>query len=121
MTEHQLHIAVVGYLRHALPVNALWWHTPNGEARDKRTAAKLRAYGVRPGIPDLFIIWGDRLFAIELKAKNGRLSGPQTDVLTILTENMVANAVCRSVDDVEAFLEQSAVPLRARTVRRAAA
>ncbi len=30
--------------RHALP-DWLWWHTPNGELRDVRTAAGLKAHG----------------------------------------------------------------------------
>lgn len=32
-------------------------HIPNGGKRDKRTAANLKAEGVRPGVPDIFLPW----------------------------------------------------------------
>jgi len=31
------------------------FHCPNGEARDKRTGAQLKAMGVRRGVPDLWL------------------------------------------------------------------
>ena len=43
----------------------LLWHTPNGEVREPRTAAKLQAMGVEPHIPDLFLAVPARHFYDE--------------------------------------------------------
>ena len=55
----------------------IFWHTPNGEKRDKETAKKLASMGVRAGVWDFIImsrkLAGTVLFA-EVKApddKNG--------------------------------------------------
>ena len=40
---------------HELPALALAHAIPNGGARDKITAGKLKAEGVKPGVPDVFI------------------------------------------------------------------
>ena len=56
---------------------------PNGEYRNKATAGKLKAMGVRPGIPDLFLairrgpypgLW------IELKKIKGGKTSPEQDI-----------------------------------------
>lgn len=72
--EDHLHRAVVQYLMLALPSDAVFFHPPNGEYRSKRTAAKLKAFGVLPGVPDLCFIHEGRFFGVELKAP-GRLVG----------------------------------------------
>jgi hypothetical protein len=55
-------------------------HIPNGEKRDKHTAAKLQRMGVRAGVPDVLLplargkyhsLW------IEMKAARGRVSTEQ--------------------------------------------
>lgn len=53
---------------------------PNGGARDKRTGAKLKAEGVKPGVPDMFLMAKRGRYAglwIELKkpAKDGKKAG----------------------------------------------
>jgi hypothetical protein len=55
-----------------------WFHAANGEARDPRAAAKLKAMGVKPGVPDLTLISpaGVAHF-LEVKRPGGRLSEPQ--------------------------------------------
>jgi len=35
--------------------NLLWTATANGGKRDKRTAASLKAQGLKPGVPDILI------------------------------------------------------------------
>lgn len=37
------------------PIADLAWHTPNGGKRNAREAARLKAMGVKPGVPDVFI------------------------------------------------------------------
>lgn len=55
-------------------------HIPNGEKRDKVTAARLKAMGVRAGVPDVLLpvargkyhcLW------VELKSDGGRASADQ--------------------------------------------
>lgn len=75
-SELQIQIAVVQHLRYGLTPGWKFWHTPNGELRDKRTAAKLKAMGTMAGVPDLVLISPTGMFyGLELKAK-GR---PTTD------------------------------------------
>lgn len=60
---------------------------PNGGARSKATAGKLKAEGVRAGVPDYLLPLrrGQHVgLAIELKAKGGRLQPEQRDWLTHL-------------------------------------
>lgn len=57
-SELQLQISLVEWCRWKLRPDVLMWHTPNGEERDKRTAAKLKAMGVLPGVADLVFMWG---------------------------------------------------------------
>jgi hypothetical protein len=52
-----LHIPLVTALRLLVKPTVLWWHVPNGEPRDPRTAAKLKAMGILPGVADLEFHW----------------------------------------------------------------
>jgi hypothetical protein len=52
-----LHIPLVAMLRWCIKPTVIWRHVPNGEHRDKRTAAKLKAMGVLPGGADLEFFW----------------------------------------------------------------
>lgn len=49
----------------------IWCHVPNGELRDKRTAAKLKLMGVKPGVPD-FLFFTEPRTAIEMKRADGK-------------------------------------------------
>ena len=78
--EIMLHIAVAKLLRdHCLP-DWVWFHVPNGELRDVRTAAKLKRMGVKPGIPDFALVspYGSVRF-LELKRLGEKLSDAQED------------------------------------------
>jgi hypothetical protein len=55
-----LHIPLVTLLRWCIRPNVMWRHVPNGEHRDPRTAAKLKAMGVLPGSADLEFHWVER-------------------------------------------------------------
>lgn len=61
-----------------------WTHVPNGGARHPATAVKLKAAGVKPGIPDILIFDRPSKFeyyvgvAIELKrCRGGKVSAEQ--------------------------------------------
>lgn len=76
------HIAVADVLRRFARDDVIWFHPANGEHRDKRTAAKLRAMGVQPGAPDFVIVIGGRVHLLEMKRPGGeRPSKAQRDFL----------------------------------------
>lgn len=57
----------------------LWWHTPNGEARSKAAACKVKALGGLAGVWDITILApGGRFFYIEEKrpTKTGKRRKP---------------------------------------------
>lgn len=115
--EDDLAKAVADFLRVAWPTDLPWWHTPNGgarvqvERRDRTTgktyrfspeAAKLKAMGVRAGVPDLtFILPNGRAAFIELKVGTNDLSDEQRDLRGELLGCTCGYQVARSVEDVE--------------------
>ena len=53
---------------------------PNGGKRNAREAARMKMMGVRPGVPDLCLLFpGGRTIFLELKAPKGKLSPHQAD------------------------------------------
>ena len=76
---------------------------PNGGLRSKATASKLKAEGVRAGVPDLFLPVASRGMHglwVELKrAKGGRVSPEQEGWARSLIEQGYAVAVCYGADE----------------------
>lgn len=71
---------------------------PNGGERNVLVAAKLKAEGVRAGIPDLFLAvkrsgFGG-LFIEMKKPKGGRVSDNQKTMITLLAEQGYKTTVC---------------------------
>lgn len=103
--ERALHKAVVQYFKLALPANAFWWHTPNGGKRSVIEGAIFKALGVKPGIPDLFILYDGRLHGIELKAGTA-LSVAQHECMEEIVNAGGTVAVARSIDQVKEHLKR---------------
>lgn len=57
--EVTFHIQLVSMLRWCLRPDVIMRHVPNGEHRDPRTAAKLKAMGVLAGAADLEFHWAE--------------------------------------------------------------
>ena len=77
-SETALQIAIVDFLLlNEDPAVWTFFHCPNGELRDKRTAAKLKAMGVRAGVPDIIIDKHGVIIYVEIKMPKGRLSDTQ--------------------------------------------
>lgn len=85
-TESEEQIAIfewAAYKARAIPELELLHHIPNGGQRNARTAARLKAEGVKPGIPDIFLpvargMWHG--LYIELKRqRGGKLSDVQSE------------------------------------------
>ena len=84
---------------------ALQWlhHIPNGGARDAITGAKLKAEGVKPGVPDLCLpipIGCYHGLYIELKRPGVRKpSAAQKEWLEWLAENGYCAALCSGCEE----------------------
>jgi hypothetical protein len=114
--EDDLQRDIFQFLRVALPPNAIAYHVANGGLRSKRQAARLVGLGVVAGIPDIGIIWSGTACFIELKAGRGVVSAAQRETMKKLHYCGASVAVCRSVDEVDTFLRQVGMPLRAHRV-----
>lgn len=80
------------------PELALFFAVPNGGYRSRRTAGRLKAEGVRRGVPDyLFPVprGGFNGLAIELKTRTGRPSPEQRVWLAALRDHGWQAEVCR--------------------------
>jgi hypothetical protein len=76
--EYQLQISVIQQIRwRCRRRDVTCFHSPNGEVRDKRTAAKLKAMGVLPGVSDLIILFGWQVLFLELKSRGRKLTDEQ--------------------------------------------
>ncbi len=120
--EDSLHIAVAQFLDAALPHDACWTTVEHGGKRTKAEAGKLKAKGLKPGWPDVQIVYRQRLICFELKASGGTLS-PEQKVMHArlsLAGALVYPGAVTCVEQVEGFLRGACVPLRATTGARAA-
>jgi len=88
---------------------------PNGGHRHKAVAAKLKAEGLRPGIPDLFLAVPKRkasgLF-IEMKSATGRESDPQKNVRPYLEQYydcVVCYSSTEAIETIKQYLTTSGV------------
>lgn len=106
-SEFQIHSAIVVAWRKFARRDWLLWHTPNGERREQRTAAKLRAMGTLPGVPDLLLLGPDgRLRCIEVKGASGRLSDGQNEFRAFCIARGIPFAVVCSLADALAILSE---------------
>lgn len=96
--EEQLQRSIADYLRYAAP-KAMWFAVPNGEHRSKATGGRLKAMGVRAGVPDLcFILKRGYAGFMELKVAGGKLSKPQEAFQAYCEENQIPYALVTSLD-----------------------
>jgi hypothetical protein len=81
-SELQIQIALIERLGWMCLPDCVYFHVPNGELRDKRAAAKLKAMGELPGVSDIEFIYNDQagrlhVLFLELKARGRRPSDDQ--------------------------------------------
>jgi len=126
--EDQLHEGVARALDLLLLPPAFWMHYPaGGYGLSKAAAARLYRLGLKPGVPDILILYFG-VFGIELKAGDGRLSRTrivhharsgrprvvmgQEEMHVLLRRAGAKIAVCRSVDSVLERLRIWNIPTR---------
>lgn len=82
---------------------------PNGGERNVIVAARLKAEGVRAGVPDLFLACAHStyhgLFIEMKKPKGGRVSDNQKSFIELLKERGYATAVCRGWSEARSAIE----------------
>lgn len=76
-----------------------------GGYRSRIEAAILKGMGTKPGIPDVIIIHQGRTYALELKAKGGRLSDRQLMAITAMADAGAATCVANGLDEALEALE----------------
>lgn len=105
-SEDDIQIEVARWLDHRLPKDWRWYHPPNGGWRKKSTAGRLKAMGVKAGIPDCVILRpnGSPIY-IELKSFGGVLSPAQKDFRDWCNATRQTYIVARSVGEVEVALK----------------
>jgi hypothetical protein len=94
--------------------DVIWRHVPNGEHRDNRTGAKLKAMGVLPGSADLEFHWCDwdderkrkRRRVLHLELKIGKRSQSEAQAGFALAMKLLGDDyyVARSIDEAIGIL-----------------
>lgn len=113
LSEHDLQRQVTKFLDAALPSDA-WWTSIDSAGRGAVAGARMKARGVRKGIPDLLVYWRACCIWIELKSAKGRMTGEQMAFWAACSHAGQQLFVCRSVADVGQRLTEQGIPLRAR-------
>lgn len=108
MSEHDEQVAVVEYLE---AIGALFYAVPNGGHRNKATAARLKAEGVRAGVPDLCIPMARGPYHslyIEMKRSDGTASDvrdSQYEWINALRDEGMAAFACFGTDNAIACID----------------
>ena len=103
-TEHAEQVSLVQWLDATHP-ELLYFAIPNGGNRNIITASKLKAEGVKAGVPDLFLP-SLRIF-IELKrAKGGKVSPAQKDMAQRLEACGYRVVVCKGAKEAVDVITQ---------------
>lgn len=94
---------------HKRPELRLLYHIPNGGHRSKSEAARFKAEGVKPGVPDLCLPVARGPYHglyIELKRqKGGKVSDAQKEWIAALTTQGYLAEVCYGWKDAAALIE----------------
>nr|DAL99451.1 MAG TPA: Nuclease [Caudoviricetes sp.] len=85
------------------------YHIPNGGSRNKAEAARLKAQGVKAGVPDLCIPvsrGGYHSLYIEMKYGKNKPTEKQLEWIALLRREGMAAYVCYGADNAIACIER---------------
>ena len=110
--EGRIQIAVVKFVNLVAP-EVIVFHAANGGWRGKTEAARFKALGVTPGIPDLCLVLPHgRVAWWEIKADGGRISLSQAAMFSRFDESGHEVTVIRSIDEAREALKRLGVETR---------
>jgi hypothetical protein len=118
--EAEIQKALIAHLRARGVPNLFYMHVPNGGVRSKAEAAIFAGLGVVAGVPDLIVIRGGQIYALELKADRGRVSEVQRQTHERMQAAGATVAVACGLDAAIRQLEAWSL-LRGRVTSKAAA
>lgn len=98
-TEHQEQVNFVNWMEYNHPEHRLF-AIPNGEKRSISVAKRLKAEGVRKGVPDLMIP-SLHLFIEMKKIKGSSTSKEQKEWIKHLIECGYTAVICKGADEVK--------------------
>lgn len=108
--EQQNLFKTIAYMQNTYPELKWLYHVPNGGLRDIRVAKKLKAEGVKSGVPDLVLPIPRYPFHglyIEMKkTKGGRVSKDQRVWLDFLKEQNYMVEVAKGCDEALEILKE---------------
>lgn len=117
-SEDELHKSVRALLDIALLPPAVWTTFPAGMYQlAKTTGGRLKAYGLKEGIPDIMLLYDGRVMWIELKRRSGRISTVQRTMHERLERAGTPVYVCRSSAAVADALAREGFPILPGIVR----
>lgn len=108
------------FLEVSLAGVALWSGLDAGAGKMSSAAAgRRKARGVKPGWPDIVVVWGcpdgvAQLLAIELKTATGVLSAEQKEFREAWEAQGAVYRVARCLREVDEALVAAGIPLRFR-------
>lgn len=105
-SESKIQQAAFTYLRNRYPeLYGCLYHVPNGGFRDSLTASLMTGQGLTPGVQDLHLVWGGKLYLIEIKAPQGEVSPEQKYVHSQHAKQGFSTYIFRSSEDIISFVE----------------
>ncbi len=122
-TEDDLHKHVARILTYAVaPPGKLsgdgvyWCSIEHRNARSRIEGALRKARGVVAGVPDILIGYRNRTYWVELKRHDGTRSKSQIALHPVLEACGQPVGLCRTPDEVIAFLERHGIPVKAEVM-----
>jgi hypothetical protein len=109
-TELQVQRAILNYITKAHPA-AMAWHVPNGMGGNT-DAQRLRRFreGVRAGVPDLTILFPQRIAVfVEVKKPGGGVSDAQAERILRMRRMGFTAGVAASLDEAMDLFRQAGV------------
>lgn len=107
ITEHDEQVRIfawASYLEIQIPKLKMMFHIPNGGHRYKAVAVKMKAEGVKAGVPDIFLAYpsGDYhgLF-IEMKVGRNKTTDHQNEWIYRLNEAGYLAVVCYGFEEAK--------------------
>lgn len=111
--EQQIQRAVFQHIKARGVPGLFAFHPANGGYRKPKEAAIFKGLGVVAGVPDVILIRGGQVFALELKPVGGDLTAAQRDTHLAMRAAGVTVFTAHGLDMALAWLEETGL-LRGR-------